>query len=466
MKTSRRDFLGRSGIFLLAASAGPALRSFRSGGGPGRSQPDFGPAGPGYGPLRPDPEGILDLPKGFSYRVVSVAGDRMTDGFIIPSLADGMAAFPGPDGSTILVRNHEFRSGYPDHYGPFGGKKRLWEKLDKSLVYDWTPAGTPCLGSVTTVVYDTMRKRTRSQHLSLAGTMTNCSGGATPWGTWLSSEEVFVGPGNGCAGRHGYTFEVDVSAVPKLGVPVPLKAMGRFVKEGVAADPRTGVLYQTEDRPDGLFYRFVPAVPGRLAEGGKLQALAVNGSPGLVTSNWQVQRVAPGTVFTTSWIDLDGPDPDDDILRVRGREKGAAVFASGEGILFDGQAVWFDCTNGGTGAKGQVWRYDPSPDEGTPQETERPGRLTLVLEPNDPLVMDHPDQIVFTPWGDIFVCEDGDGDNFLRGVTKIGEIYAFARFAAEGSEPSGVCFSPDRTTMFLNNLPAGLTVAVTGPWKK
>jgi secreted PhoX family phosphatase len=469
MKLGRREFLGRSGACLLGAAAG--LASFPSSvrGGLSNALPSRqagATGGPGFGLLRRDPENILDLPKGFSYRIISKAGQRMKDGFVVPSLPDGMAAFPGPDGSTLILRNHEFRFGHPATLGPFGGKKNLWKKLDKSLIYDWTPDGTPCLGSVTTIVYDTKRKKTKSQHLSLAGTVTNCSGGATPWGTWLSSEEVFEGPGNRYAGKHGYTFEVAVSAEPKVTAPLPLKAMGRFVKEGAAVDPRTGIVYQTEDQVDGLFYRFLPAAPGRLAEGGRLQALAVAGLPGLETNNWKVQRIAPGTAFVAVWIDLDNPDPGKDTLRARGREKGAAVFASGEGILFHADEVWFDCTNGGTEAKGHFWRYSPSPDEGTPRESENPGRLELFLEPNDPLVLDHPDQLAAAPWGDILVCEDGDGDQYLLGITKRGDVYKFARNALDPSELSGCCFSPDGTTMFVNNMDSGLTFAVTGPWKK
>jgi hypothetical protein len=242
--------------------------------------------------------------------------------------------------------------------------------------------------------------------------------------------------------------------------------MGRFGKEGVAVDPRSGIVYQTEDLKDGLFYRFLPAAPGRLAEGGRLQALAVAGSPGFETNNWRSRKFEPGRVFEAVWIDLEEPDPKEDVLRFRGRDSGAAVFASGEGAAFHDGAILFTCTNGGTGAKGQIWRYVPGPEEGAPRESDKPGRLTLVSEPNDPQVLDHPDQIVFAPWGDLFVCEDGDGDNFVLGVTKDGAFYKFARLAMEGAEPSGVCFSPDRTTMFLNELQAGLTFAVTGPWKK
>ncbi len=465
MMIGRRRFLERGGAFVLGAAAGFVAGSFPQTlpkGGAGTSK---APAIAGFGPLRKDPDGLLDLPAGFSYRIVSVAGKRMADGFIVPSLADGSCAFPGPDGTTLLLRNHEFRVGHPDELGPFGGAKKLWKKLERRFLYDWRPDGTPCLGSVTTVVYDTKRRKTISQHLSLAGTMTNCSGGPTPWGTWLSSEETFLGPGEACAGRHGYTFEVPVSAAPGLALPVPLKELGRFEKEGVAVDPRTGIVYQTEDLVDGLFYRFLPAAPGRLAAGGRLQVLAVAGTPGFETNNWRTRTIENGRAFEAAWIDLEEPDPGENVLRLKGRDMGAAVFAGGEGLVHHSGAILFACTNGGTRGKGQIWRYVPSPVEGTAREAGDPGRLELLAQPDDEQVLDHPDQITVTPWGDLFICEDGDGDNFVAGLTPDGEFYRLARLATAISEPSGICFSPDRTTMFLNDLPAGLTFAVTGPWK-
>jgi len=465
MKIGRRRFLERSGACLAGAAAGLVLRSFPQTPAAAWPAASKAPAGAGFGPLRKDPDGVLDLPAGFSYRIVSSPGRKMTDGFISPSFPDGAAAFPGPNGTTILVRNHEFRVGHPDDLGPFGGTKRLWEKLDRRLIYDWRPDGTPCLGSVTTTVYDTKRRKTLGQHLSLAGTLTNCSGGPTPWGTWLSSEEAFLGPGEACSGRHGYTYEVGVSAEPRVAVPVPLKAMGRFVKEGAAVDPRTGIVYQTEDLVDGLFYRFLPATRGRLAEGGRLQALAVAGRPGFETSNWRTRTVENGQTFAAAWIDLEEPDPDEDVLRLRGREKGAAVFASGEGLLHRDGAVLFACTNGGLRAKGQIWRYVPSPAEGTPREADEPGRLELLAQPDNAGVLDHPDQLAAAPWGDLFICEDGEDENFVVGLTPAGAFYRFARLAAAVSEPAGLCFSPDRTTLFLNDLPSGLTFAVMGPWK-
>src|SRR3546814_2570640 len=109
----------------------------------------------------------------------------------------------------------------------------------------------------------------KSEHLSLAGTAINCAGGVTPWGSWLSCEEAFLDSDK----PHGYVFEVPASARGMVD-PLPLKALGRFRHEAAAVDPRTGIVYLTEDRDDGLFYRLLPERKGRLAAGGRFQVLA------------------------------------------------------------------------------------------------------------------------------------------------------------------------------------------------
>jgi secreted PhoX family phosphatase len=462
MVINRRDFLVKSGHGVLGLLA---VRTGLVGMNPtsifSNGQEEYG-----YGLLRKDRKKVLDLPKGFSYKVISKAGDKMDDGFYVPFLADGMATFPGPDGLTIILRNHEVRFENEAWIGPFKGKEKLWEKLDKELIFDTYPDGKPLLGSVTTLVYDTKKKKLVSQHLSLVGTVNNCSGGATPWGTWISCEENCENSGDVCLLNHGYAFEVPVSVEPGVTKPVPLKAMGRFTHEGVAVDPKTNIIYQTEDKTDSLVYRFIPNNPERLTEGGKLQCLAVVDKPQLDTRNWKVQRISPGEVFDVYWIDLDNPDADEDDLRLRGYAKGAARFGSGEGVYYHDGAVYFDCTNGGTDAKGQIWRYFPGPYEGKPQEKDSPGRLELFVEPNDPKILDHPDQMTIAPWGDVFVCEDGDDDQYIVGITQQRQFYKFAKNALDDSELAGVCFSPDETTMFVNNLKSGLTFAITGPWKK
>jgi secreted PhoX family phosphatase len=333
------------------------------------------------------------------------------------------------------------------------------EKFDMEKIYD-AGKGTPCLGSVTTLVYDTKRKKKLSHHLSLVGTLANCGVAPTPWNTAIICEESFETH----AKNHGYAFEVPVGVKPEIIKPEPLKAMGRFKREGVAVDPNTGIIYQTEDQVDGLLYRFIPKNPQNLSGGGRLQCLAVVDKPRFDTRNWRVQKFPPGEVFDIHWIDLENADTDNDDLRQRGLSLGAALFAGGEGIFQHGDSIYFSCTNGGIEAKGQIWIYTPSPYEGTEREGESTGKLELFVEPNDPKVLDHPDQLTVAPFGDVFVCEDGDDEQYMIGITPERKLYKFARNALNHSELSGVCFSPDETTMFVNILASGLTFAITGPW--
>jgi secreted PhoX family phosphatase len=462
MALSRRLFLKRA----IFAAVGVTAILLTVAGGILFAPPSQDENSEGYGPLVKDRAKILDLPEGFSYKVIARAGDRMTDGFYVPGLADGMSASPGPGGLAILVCNHEFRTGYPESIGPFKGKKSLSGMVDRDLFYDQGSGENPCLGSTTTLVYDTGAQKLTSHFLNMVGTMVNCSGTITPYGTWLSCEEIFENPGKTFTRRHGYVFEGPVSTEPRMIKPVPLKALGRFVHEGTAVAPRTGIVYLTEDQVDGLIYRFVPDKPGHLAEGGRLQCLAVLDKAQLDTRNWKGKAVSPGENLPVHWIDLDDVDPETDDLRLRGHELGAALFASAEGICLSEGIICFDCTNGSRTGRGQVWSYTPGPFEGTPREKESPGRLELLVEPNDERIMDHPDQITVAPWGNIFACEDGNDGNYLLGITPQRAIYKFAWNALNESDLSGVCFSPDGGTMFLNILEPGLTLAVTGPWKK
>ncbi len=146
------------------------------------------PTGVGYGDLVDDPRRMIDLPRGFSYSIVSTVGDNMDDGLVVPGGPDGMAAFAGADGLTVIVRNHELN---PDHsQGPFGRGNRRLGPDKKSRLYDWGEGRTPGLGGTTTLVYDTGRQQLVRQFLSLAGTYRNCAGGPTPWGSWVSCEET------------------------------------------------------------------------------------------------------------------------------------------------------------------------------------------------------------------------------------------------------------------------------------
>lgn len=423
------------------------------------------PAHYGFGPLLPDPEKILDLPKGFSYRIISRPGQKMTDGFFVPELPDGMATFPGPNDLTIIVRNHEINFKALDRQGAFGKDNQLLEKLPKEMIYDLGANGYPCLGGTTTLVYDTKKQQLEREFLSLAGTLRNCAGGPTPWNSWITCEETTAKIGDYCSRDHGYTFEVPATAEPALSKPVPLKAMGRFNHEAVAAHPATSIVYQTEDAYDGLIYRFIPDQPGRLAGGGKLQALCVIDQPGLDTRNWDGRNVSPNETLAVRWCDLENIDAPEDDLRKRGFADGCACFARGEGMWFGNDAVYFACTNGGKKKKGQIWKYTPSPLEGLPEEESQPGMLELFIEPNNGELVENADNLTVAPWGDLIVCEDGAEENFIFGVTPAGGIYRFGKNAMSYSEFAGATFSPDGSTLFVNIQKEGLTLAISGPWQ-
>ena len=127
---------------------------------------------PGYGPLLPDPNRLLDLPEGFTYQVISQSGDTMDDGLFVPGQPDGMGCFDLGGGHVALVRNHELKGSSALHrnLGPGGFNQERIGLLDPSKGYDTYKDGRPLPGGTSTLVYDLNARRTVRQHLSLAGT--------------------------------------------------------------------------------------------------------------------------------------------------------------------------------------------------------------------------------------------------------------------------------------------------------
>ncbi len=420
----------------------------------------------GYGPLLPDPEGIMNLPKGFSYKIISRQGDTMSDGFLSGDNPDGMATFSGTNGRVILIRNHETNPG--DENGPYGKNLELLSKLKPGQVYDYGKGTMPGTGGTSTLIFNEKTGKVENSYLSLAGTVRNCAGGRTPWQSWISCEENTSRAGEGLEKDHGYNFEVPASEKIKLSTPLPLKAMGRFNHEAVCVDPRSSIVYQTEDRGDGLIYRFVPSVKKQLAQGGKLQVLAIRDQKSYDTRNWkalETPKMPKNRKFEVEWLDIDEVESPEDDLRLRGFEQGAARFARGEGMWFGDDEVYFACTNGGETETGQVFRYVPSEHEGTAREKEAPGTLELFLEPNDQDILKNCDNLTVAPWGDLILCEDHP-EPFVVGVTQKGEFYKLAENTGYRTEFTGGVFSPSGDTYFVNIQGAGLTLAISGPWKK
>lgn len=465
----RRDFLRAAALGGAAATLSPAFQALLARSGALRSAPAWGGAaalaesgpysGPGdYGPLRPaGPE--LALSEGFEYRVVSVSGRRMTDGAPTPIAFDGMAAFPGPDGLVRLVRNHEVRD-------PPGGGRMGWVEnaYDRRADGGTTTLDIRVEGGEPALVRD---------FVSLGGTIVNCAGGPTPWGSWLTCEEATWGRRAGFLRPHGYVFEVPADADGPVEA-MPLKAMGRFEHEAVAVDPWTGIVYLTEDFAPCGFYRYIPDRPGELSAGGRLQMLALAGERNRDTRRGE--RV--GRVGEVRWVDIHDPDPPhagSDPLAVlrQGWRQGAALFSRLEGCGWGDDGVWFHATDGGDASCGQVWLYRPDEDAG--RDPAGGGTLELVFESPGRSVLNKPDNLVVSPRGGIVICEDCAGAVHIRGLTPDGRAFDFARNLVNDREFAGACFDPSGRVLFVNiqgDTVSGLeppepsrTLAIWGPWE-
>jgi len=440
--SDRRSFIAGAGMTATGAAFAALLlngcadwREPGNGWGPGA-------AGSGYGPLRRDPARLLAVPAGFSYRVISRLGAGMNDGGSVPDRADGMGCFALPDGKLALVRNHELKAKHDPGAALSSG-------------FDRRHGGAILPGGTTTIVLDAATLKVERQYRSLAGTIRNCAGGVTPWGSWLTCEEDVTKAGDGVERDHGWVFEVRAD-LPGLADPAPLTAMGRFNHEAAAVDPVTGIVYLTEDREDGLLYRFLPDVPGQLARGGRLQALALSGIAD--SRNWNGTAMAAGAWAQARWVDLDHPESPDDDLRLRGAAGGATLFARGEGIHMGAGELYFCCTSGGARELGQIFRLRPG--------VHGADRLQLFFESTSAGQFNYGDNLTVAPNGHLVVCEDQytqTVDNHLRGIAPTGEVYPLARLRRQ-TELAGACFSPDGRVLFVNLYSPAMTLAITGPW--
>ena len=443
---------------------------------------------PGYGDLIP--MGDLALPKGFEYAVISRQGQPMSDGHPTPSTFDGMAAFRGADGTTILLRNHENRSRngrlFPKEIPVVVPNEKRYNKTE-TLV-------DPATGQQVSVFSGGVTRMAVFEHevldsrAVLGGTIFNCAGGRTPWGTWITCEEQFhtYTTPSGEVTKHGYAFEVDSGATGPVDAR-PIRRAGRFEHEAVAW--HNGYLYETEDNNQlNAFYRYDPGKSigraGDLADStGTLGALRFVDFPNANTAvGWPV-----GEARRVDWVTVDNPEPAtngqasttpllDRGTRFQAWAKGAAQFRRTEGCWQADGKIYFDCTSGGPPADGsttgnglgQVWLLDPEA-----------ATLMLVFEvPPVPSggtpVLEHPDNLVMGPVGDLYLCEDRGLKTFpfVRGLTPEGRIFDFAQAQTSKSEFCGACFDQKGLTLYVNQQgdpdtsSPGVTYAIWGPWKR
>jgi uncharacterized protein len=496
---SRRRFL-RAGSASLAATPFlatlGALQMRNAAAATGSSAAVMGPYGP-VAPVLDSATGLplLQLPEGFEYRSFGWTGDPMDNGLPCPGSHDGMAVVRSlargkGDVHVVLVRNHERGLGLP-----FGAAAR----------YDTTPIASggqslPPGGGTTNLVFK--GRKWMGMEPSLGGTLVNCAGGPTPWGTWLTCEETGTDLTPLGGKKHGYVFEVRAEARATTGVPIV--AMGRFSHEAVAVDPRTGFAYLTEDdRNKSGFYRFVPSDRSRSAgsyeKGGRLQMAKVVEKP-----NADLIVASVGDTFAVEWVDIADPDADRVAIDAafpladtsgtvsgpfaQGWRAGGLRMSRGEGIWYSAGKLYIvdtstgvDSTNRRGRGEGAVWEFDPMT-----------GALRALFVSLDQAAANNPDNITVSPRGGIVLCEDGGNspDVYgpgarLVGLTGEAEPYVFAKnnvllSAGEvgaagklvapadyrGSEFCGACFDPAGKVMFVNIQTPGITFAIWGPWAR
>ena len=447
-----------------------------------------------YGPLVPTKDmttglPLLQLPPGFSYKSFGWRGDLMTDGNRCPGGHDGMGVIVsrkvGRSTELVLVRNHEI------------GATSAANFINAPAVYDNGNSSATTTnkfgGGTSNMLFRDGNWVSMSP--SLGGTQGNCAGGTTPWGTWLTCEEVSSDAVGVAGKKHGYAFEVTADPTQTTGVPII--GMGRFAHEAAAVDVATGIVYETEDSGGKSgFYRYIPDItpgyPGSLAMGGRLQMAKVKG-----VANANLATAPVNATYELEWVDIAEPDRNRSNATgptgltvtnaagpfVQGWIQGALRMNRGEGIWYALGKMYVMDTSGGAVGRGTIWELDLATQV-----------LKCIYSSPSALVGNMGDNLTVSPRNAILICEDASTaatDSFgfgqrLMGLTAQGDAYIFAKnnvvlsadqlivagklSSLQGDHRSrefaGACFDPTGRYLFVNIQTPGITFAISGPWAK
>ena len=386
---SRRSFL-RGATALGAAGIAGALAPSRAGAQQSCVE--------SLGPLQPADANGLMLPPGFASRVVARTGQVVAGtSHVWHSDPDGGATFPTPVGGWIYVSNSEVDAG-------LGAVGAIEFGADGAIL----DAYSIC-----------------------SGTSRNCAGGPTPWDTWLTCEEV-------SAGR---VFECNPLARGSAAVVRP--ALGTFMHEAAAVASEAQCVFLTEDRSDGLLYRFTPASYPSLAAGA-LSAAQILDPDGQ-------GPIQPGQVRPIAWHPIPNPNPTPAQTQTRHQVAAATRFNGGEGCWYRDGIVSFS-----TKGDNRVWQIDPAANT---------IRILYDFATSGTPVLTGADNVYTTPCGDVLVAED-PGNLEIVAITPAGAARPIVRLVGvPGTEITGPALSPDGSRLYFSSQRnPGVTFEVTGPF--
>lgn len=489
MSITRRSLLGATATAgVLAATGLPAFAAPAAGQGPAKQAAKA--AGQRLLSTLAD-NGKVALPQGFRAWRVGTIGveDLLSDrnGSPIgttPSKLDGTGAFDYA-GGIRLVRNHECRA-----------DTDVTVPLVAGTVYD---AGIATGMGGNTVVELDASGRFKQQWVALSGTIRNCAGGETPWGSWLACEEDTTKAGTeiirggkswGTTQKdHGYVFEVFPDVVAQQS-PLPIKAWGRAVWEGAAIDPDLTKAYITEDTGRGLLYRWTAPEGTKLGayiaeqfgeNDGVLQAAQVirNGVP--LVHYGQLTADDVDQAYPVKWVD-GGEDRQAQTMNLRDQYPGATQHPKVEGCWPDAEGLWFTLsfTN-----QGQIDSYRKSHGIDMPGDWGMIGYYRFADETitiKDHYAKDNtaggvvpgdatedvkqfhgPDNITVNSRGLVVITEDGNNPCSMLAMSHTKKSVEFARDLADRGEWAGPCFNKSGTMLF-SNIQGDCTYAITGPF--